>query len=196
MVDVVLALLAAALVTTAINAFRERRSGTAPDSVPLHIGILTVSDRAAAGAYDDLGGPAVARILAEHLRSDWEPRTRLVPDEQPAIEAALRDLVDARGCRAVFTTGGTGPAPRDVTPEATAAVCDRMLPGFGELMRRVSTYATPTAIMSRQTAGTRGSAVIVNLPGAPGSIADCLPVVLPAVRGCIHLLGGTAPELA
>lgn len=112
------------------------------------------------------------------------------------IEGALRYLVDTLGCRAVFTTGGTGPAPRDVTPEATAAVCHRMLPGFGELMRQVSMRSTPTAIMSRQAASTRGAAVVVNLPGAPGSIADCLPAVLPAVRGCIYLPGGPTPDLA
>lgn len=161
----------------------------------LRIGILTVSDRASAGVYEDLGGPAVARVLGERLRSTWEPTHRLVPDERSAIEDALRDLVDALGCRAVFTTGGTGPAPRDITPEATVAVCDRMLPGFGELMRQVSMRSTPTAILSRQTAGIRGAAVIVNLPGAPGSIGECVPPVLPAVCGCVRLLGGPVIEL-
>lgn len=166
------------------------------DRQALRIGIVTVSDRAAAGVYPDLGGPAIAQLLTEHLRSPWAAYARLVPDEQPLIEDALRRLVDVEDCRVVFTTGGTGPAVRDVTPEATLAVCDRLLPGFGELMRHVSMRGTPTAIMSRQLAGTRGGAVIVNLPGSPGSIADCLPVVLPAVRGCVHLLGGPAPDLA
>ncbi len=161
---------------------------------PAAIGILTVSDRASRGQYEDKGGPAIAAELARILASPWQAVPRLVPDEQPLIEATLRDLADAQGCCLVVTTGGTGPAPRDVTPEATEAVCERMLPGFGELMRAVSLKAVPTAILSRQTAGTRGSCLIVNLPGKPSAIAECLGAVFPAIPYCIDLIGGPRLE--
>ena len=163
------------------------------------IGILTVSDRASRGEYEDKGGPAIAAELTRILASPWQAVPRIVPDEQPLIEAALRDLADRKGCCLVVTTGGTGPAPRDVTPEATEAVCERMLPGFGELMRAVSLQAVPTAILSRQTAGTRGRCMIVNLPGKPSAIAECLGAVFPAIPYGIDLIGGarleTNPEI-
>ncbi|MBU6365135.1 MAG: molybdopterin adenylyltransferase [Gemmatimonadetes bacterium] len=163
-----------------------------PASIP--VGIVTVSDRAAAGTYEDLSGPAIEAACRAWLATPWHPVRRLVPDEQPAIEAALRELADVAGCPLVVTTGGTGPAPRDVTPEATTAVCDRLLPGFGELMRAVSVRTVPTAILSRQLAGTRGTTLIVNLPGKPAAIAECLAAVWPSVLPCIRLLGG--PKLA
>ncbi len=158
------------------------------------IGILTVSDRASRGEYEDKGGPAIAAELSRILASPWQAVARIVPDERPLIEATLRDLADAEGCCLVVTTGGTGPAPRDVTPEATEAICDRMLPGFGELMRAVSLKAVPTAILSRQTAGTRGRCLIVNLPGKPSAIAECLGAVFPAIPYCIDLIGGPRLE--
>ncbi|MEY3258209.1 MAG: hypothetical protein RI954_235, partial [Actinomycetota bacterium] len=123
------------------------------------IGIVTVSDRASAGVYEDLGGPAIRDFLTTHLTSEWEGVARLVPDEIPAVSAALIELADVEGCSLIVTTGGTGPAPRDITPEATEAVCDKMMPGFGELMRQVSLAIVPTAILSRQTAGIRGSSL-------------------------------------
>jgi molybdopterin adenylyltransferase len=152
------------------------------------IGILTVSDRASRGEYEDKSGPAIAATLAEFLSCDWEPVTRVVPDEQPQIEAALVELCAT--CHLVVTTGGTGPAPRDVTPEATAAVCDRLMPGFGELMRAESLKSVPTAILSRQIAGLRGSSLIVNLPGKPAAIRECLLAVFPAIPYCLDLIGG------
>jgi molybdopterin adenylyltransferase len=158
------------------------------------IGIVTVSDRASAGAYEDLSGPAIRATLRAYLASPWEERFRLVPDEQPVIEATLRELCDGEGCCLVLTTGGTGPAARDVTPEATAAVCDRILDGFGEQMRAVSLRYVPTAILSRQIAGTRGASLIINLPGKPKSIRECLDAVFPAVPYCIDLLGGPRLE--
>ena len=154
------------------------------------IGVVTVSDRASRGEYQDRGGPAIEAELARILASPWRPARRMVPDERPLIEAALRDLADSEACPLIVTTGGTGPAPRDVTPEATEAVCERMLPGFGELMRAVSLRVVPTAILSRQTAGTRGRSLIVNLPGKPSAIAECLGAVFPAIPYCIDLIGG------
>jgi molybdopterin adenylyltransferase len=154
------------------------------------IGVVTVSDRAFRGLYADKGGPGIEAALGRILASPWRPVRRLVPDERPAIEAALIALADVEGCPLVVTTGGTGPAPRDVTPEATEAVCERMLPGFGELMRAVSLRAVPTAILSRQTAGTRGRSLILNLPGKPSAIAECLDAVFPAIPYCIDLIGG------
>lgn len=158
------------------------------------IGILTVSDRAHRGIYEDKGGPAIREALARILASPWRAVARLVPDERPLIEAALRAMADEEGCCLVVTTGGTGPAPRDVTPEATEAVCERMLPGFGELMRAVSLRAVPTAILSRQTAGTRGRCLIVNLPGKPSAIGECLDAVFPAIPYCVDLIGGPRLE--
>lgn len=157
-------------------------------SIP--IGIVTVSDRASAGVYDDLSGRAIEDTLGRWLAAPWHREYRLVPDERPLIEAALRDLADAVGCPLIVTTGGTGPAPRDVTPEATEAVCDRMLPGFGERMRAVSVLTVPTAILSRQTAGTRGRSLVVNLPGKPRAIEECLGAVWAAIPYCITLIGG------
>ncbi len=159
------------------------------------IGIVTVSDRASAGVYEDKGGPAIREYLTRHLTSSWEPVARMVADERDLIAAALRDLADVEGCCLVVTTGGTGPALRDVTPEATTDVCEKMMPGFGELMRSVSLRVVPTAILSRQTAGIRGSTLIVNLPGKPSAIADCLDAVLPAIPYCIDLIGGPRLEV-
>ena len=156
----------------------------------IRIGIVTVSDRASRGEYEDLGGPAMRDWLGKALASEWEAVPRMVPDEQNQIEAVLRDLCDNEGCCLVVTTGGTGPAKRDVTPEATEAVCDKILDGFGELMRSVSLQFVPTAILSRQIAGIRGESLIVNLPGKPAAIADCLNAVFPAVPTCITLIDG------
>lgn len=157
---------------------------------PATIGVLTVSDRASRGTYEDASGPAIVSLLQAWLRSPWTPLCRVVPDEEPAIVAALCELADVHGCCLVLTTGGTGPAPRDVTPEATARACPRLLPGFGELMRSVSLREVPTAILSRQTAGLRGSTLVVNLPGSPRSIRPCLEAVFPAIPYCVDLLGG------
>jgi molybdopterin adenylyltransferase len=158
------------------------------DKVP--IGIVTVSDRASKGVYEDKGGPGIIAVMSDFLITPWRPVTRIVPDERIDIERALIDLADSEGCCLVLTTGGTGPAPRDVTPEATQAVCQRLLPGFGELMRAVSLKEVPTAILSRQLAGTRGSTLFINLPGRPSSIRTCLNAVFPAVPYCLDLLGG------
>jgi molybdopterin adenylyltransferase len=161
---------------------------------PALIGILTVSDRASRGDYADEGGPAIRGYLAEVLTSPWESRERIVADDLDAITAAIRDLA-AAGCCLVVTTGGTGPAPRDVTPEATEAACTKLLPGFGELMRKVSLEYVPTAILSRQSAGVCGRALVVNLPGRPRSIRQCLDAVFPAIPYCVDLIhtGVTEP---
>ena len=156
----------------------------------VRIGIVTVSDRASRGEYEDLGGPAIREEMGRILTTPWEPVARVVPDEQSEIEAALRELCDNEGCCLVVTTGGTGPAPRDVTPEATEAVCDKILDGFAEQMRAVSLKVVPTAILSRQIAGIRGRSLIINLPGKPSAIADCLYAVFPAVPYCIDLVEG------
>ena len=162
------------------------------------IGIVTVSDRASRGVYKDEGGPAIEAWLVNALASPWRAVARVIPDERPVIEATLTELADVERCALIVTTGGTGPAPRDVTPEATEAVCEKMMPGFGELMRQESLKVVPTAILSRQTAGLRGGSLIVNLPGKPSAIADCLNAVMPAVPYCIDLIGGprldTRPE--
>ncbi|MEE2907673.1 MAG: molybdopterin adenylyltransferase [Planctomycetota bacterium] len=158
------------------------------------IGIVTVSDRAHSGEYEDRGGPAIEAWLSEVLVSPWGSVCRLVPDEQPHIETVLKELCDDHGCGLVVTTGGTGPAPRDVTPEATEAVCQRMLPGFGELMRAESLKVVPTAILSRQVAGTRGNSLIINLPGKPSAIGECLDAVFAAVPYCLDLIGGPRLE--
>lgn len=160
----------------------------------LRIGILTISDRASTGVYEDLSGPAIRDTMKAYLRSPWEEVYRLVPDEQPIIEAALKSLCDEEGCCLVLTTGGTGPAKRDVTPEATAAVCHKILDGFGEQMRAVSLNFVPTAILSRQIAGIRGQSLIINLPGKPKSIRECLDAVFPAVPYCVDLIGGPLME--
>ncbi len=157
---------------------------------PAQIGILTVSDRASRGEYEDEGGPAIRACLSEFLTSPWEAIYRIVADERPLIEAELRRMADERKCCLVVTTGGTGPAPRDVTPEATEAVCERILDGFGERMRTVSLAKVPTAILSRQIAGIRGRTLVVNLPGRPRAIRECLLAVFPAIPYCIDLLEG------
>jgi len=156
----------------------------------LTIGILTVSDRASAGIYEDKSGAAIRDVLTRWIGSPWTAEYRLVPDERPVIEATLRTLSDELHCSLVVTTGGTGPSPRDVTPEATVAVCDRLLPGFGEQMRAVSVRTVPTAILSRQVAGTRGSTLIINLPGKPAAIEECLSAVFAAIPYCVELIGG------
>jgi molybdopterin adenylyltransferase len=158
------------------------------------IGVVTISDRAARGLYEDKGGPGIEAALAELLITPWRPERRLVPDERAAIETALIALADDARCPLILTTGGTGPAPRDVTPEATEEVCDRLLPGFGELMRLKSLADVPTAILSRQLAGTRGSSLIINLPGKPAAIRTCLDAVFAAVPYCIDLIGGARLE--
>ena len=157
---------------------------------PIRIGIVTVSDRASQGVYEDRGGPAIRDCLTEILSCAWEPVPRLIADERPVIEATLRELCDTEKCCLVVTTGGTGPSPRDVTPEATEAVCDKLLDGFGEQMRAVSLKVVPTAILSRQIAGIRGQSLIVNLPGKPSAIRDCLLAVFPAIPYCVDLIGG------
>ena len=154
------------------------------------IGIVTVSDRASRGEYEDRGGPAIREYLGEVLTSEWEPVARVISDDQAVIEQTLIDLCDADGCCLVVTTGGTGPAKRDVTPEATEAVSEKLMPGFGELMRKVSLEKVATAILSRQTAGIRSGALIINLPGQPKAIAECLDAVFPAIPYCIDLLEG------
>ena len=153
-------------------------------------GVLTASDRASAGDYEDLSGPAIEKFLSEAVTSPWEVVRCLVPDEQSLIESSLEELVDNEGCSVVITTGGTGPAPRDVTPEATEVVCERVLPGFGEQMRAISLRHVPTAVLSRQTAGIRGSCLILNLPGSPRSIREILDEVFAAVPYCVDLIGG------
>ena len=158
------------------------------------IGILTISDRASRGDYEDKGGPALHAWLARVLVSPWEAVARVIPDEQSLIEATLIELSDVVGCSLIVTTGGTGPAARDVTPEATEAVCEKMLPGFGELMRSASLKVVPTAILSRQTAGIRRKCLIVNLPGKPSAIDDCLNAVFPAIPYCIDLIAGAYLE--
>ena len=166
-----------------------------PDaSAPARIGIVVTSDRASAGLYQDLGGPAIRETMRVYLRSPWNDFYRLIADDQPTIEATLIDLCDREHCDLVVTTGGTGPAPRDVTPEATEAVCQRMMPGFGELMRTASLKFVPTAILSRQTAGIRGKTLIINLPGKPKSIRECLDAVFPAVPYCLDLIGAARME--
>jgi len=158
------------------------------------IGIITVSDRASAGIYEDISGKAISQTLNEYLITDFEEVYKVIPDEQDIIEATMIDMVDIKECDLVVTTGGTGPAPRDITPEATEAVCQKMMPGFGELMREVSLKYVPTAILSRQSAGIRGKALIINLPGKPKSIKECLDAVFPATPYCIDLIGGAYLE--
>ena len=159
-----------------------------------HIGFVTISDRASRGEYEDKGGPAMQAWFNRVLTSPWEAVARVIPDEQSLIEATLIELSDIVGCSLIVTTGGTGPALRDVTPEATEAVCEKMMPGFGELMRTASLKFVPTAILSRQTAGVRGKSLILNLPGKPSAIDDCLNAVFPAIPYCIDLIEGAYLE--
>ena len=156
----------------------------------IKVGVLTASDRASAGIYDDISGVAIMDTLKEYLQNEVEFIYRCIPDEQKEIEKSLKELADIE-CDLIVTTGGTGPTPRDVTPEATEAVCQKMMPGFGELMRQVSLKYVPTAILSRQTAGICNKSLIINLPGKPKSIRECLDAVFPAVPYCIDLIGGS-----
>lgn len=161
----------------------------------IRIGIITVSDRASKGVYEDISGPAIIDTLKDYLTSEWEPVYQVIPDEQYLIESTMKQMAAKEKCCLIVTTGGTGPAVRDVTPEATEAVCDKMMPGFGELMRQVSLQYVPTAILSRQTAGIRGKTLIVNLPGKPKSIRECLDAVFPAIPYCIDLIEGPFLEV-
>ena len=158
------------------------------------IGLLTVSDRASRGEYPDRSGPALVDYVDRALTGDYELHSRLIPDERTTIEATLRELVDAVGCDLVLTSGGTGPAPRDITPEATEAVSTRVLPGFGEAMRLASLAEVPTAVLSRQLAAIRGACLIINLPGSPRAIATCLDAVFAAVPDCVDQIGGARLE--
>ncbi len=172
----------------------------------LLIGLVSISDRASAGVYEDKGIPALRDWFSAALASSWRMETRLIPDERPLIEAALIELVDGAGCDLVLTTGGTGPAPRDVTPEATLAVADRVMPGFGEQMRQISLHFVPTAILSRQVGVIRGKALLLNLPGQPKSIRETLEGlkdgegkqlvagIFAAVPYCLDLIGGPYVE--
>ncbi len=154
------------------------------------IGIITISDRASAGVYEDISGRAIIDTLNEYLITEWEQEYIVIPDELEEIKESIIKLADEKKCSLIVTTGGTGPAKRDVTPEATEAVCEKILPGFGELMRATSLKYVPTAILSRQTAGVRGNSLILNLPGKPKSIRECLDAVFPAIPYCIDLIGG------
>ena len=156
----------------------------------IRIGIINVSDRASRGIYEDIPGKAIVATLTEYLKSTWESEYAIVPDEQSEIEQVMIEMSDLKKCCLIITSGGTGPALRDVTPEATSAVCSRMMPGFGELMRAKSLMVVPTAILSRQTAGIRNQTLIVNLPGKPKAIRQCLDAVFPAIPYCIDLIGG------
>jgi molybdopterin adenylyltransferase len=158
------------------------------------IGVINVSDRASAGVYEDTPGQACVALLREWLTTPFEVAYKVVPDVQNELESAMKHMADKDGCCLIVTTGGTGPALRDVTPEATAAVCSKMLPGFGEQMRNVSLQYVPTAILSRQTAGIRGSTLIVNLPGRPKAIRENLEAVFPAIPYCVDLIGGPRLE--
>jgi molybdopterin adenylyltransferase len=161
-----------------------------PPAQPAKIGILTISDRASAGVYEDISGPAIEAWLGKALSVPFTLEKRVIPDGFEIVRDALVELADQVGCCLVLTTGGTGPAPRDLTPEATLAAAHRELPGFGELMRARSLEQTPTAILSRQTAAHRGACLIVNLPGSPRSIDLCLRAVFPAIPYCVELIGG------
>ena len=156
----------------------------------LLIGLVSISDRASSGVYEDQGLPALREWFGAAMASPWRMENRLIPDEQPVIEQTLVELADTVGCHLVMTTGGTGPAPRDVTPEATLAVAHRVLPGFGEQMRQVSLRYVPTAILSRQVGAVRGTTLILNLPGQPKAIKETLDGVFAAVPYCIDLIGG------
>jgi molybdopterin adenylyltransferase len=164
------------------------------ESQQLLIGLVSISDRASAGVYEDKGIPGLREWFTAALSTPWRMETRLIPDEQPVIERTLIELVDTVGCDLILTTGGTGPAPRDVTPEATLAIAHKLLPGFGEQMRQVSLKYVPTAILSRQVGVIRGRALILNLPGQPKAIKETLDGVFPAVPYCLDLIGGPYVE--
>jgi molybdopterin adenylyltransferase len=161
-----------------------------PTTDDLLIGLVSISDRASSGVYEDMGIPALREWFSTALTSPWRLESRLIADEQATIEATLIELCDREGCHLVLTTGGTGPAPRDVTPEATLAVADKVLPGFGEQMRQVSLKYVPTAILSRQVGVIRGKTLIINLPGQPKAIKETLDGVFAAVPYCVDLIGG------
>jgi molybdopterin adenylyltransferase len=156
----------------------------------IKIGVINVSDRASQGIYEDIPGKTVVELLHEYLISEFEVVYQVIPDEQKLLEEAMINMADIEKTCLIVTTGGTGPSLRDVTPEATEAICQKMLPGFGELMRQVSLAFVPTAILSRQTAGIRGNTLIVNLPGKPKAIKQCLEAVFPAIPYCIDLIEG------
>lgn len=156
----------------------------------IRIGIINISDRASQGVYEDLPGKEIVNVLNAFIKGAWEKEYRVIPDEQQLIESTIKEMADEKGCCLVVTSGGTGPAERDVTPEATEAVCTKMLPGFGELMRAKSLTYVPTAILSRQSAGIRHKTLVVNLPGKPKAIRECLEAVFPAIPYCIDLIGG------
>jgi len=164
------------------------------DPRPARIGLVTISDRAANGEYEDRSGPAMRAYVEEVLVSPFQPHNRLIPDRREAIQSTLIELADRLECDLVLTSGGTGPAPSDVTPEATAKVSQTIIPGFGELMRRVSLAQVPTAILSRQIAGVRGSCLMINLPGSPKAIETCLDAVFAAVPDCLDQIGATRIE--
>lgn len=161
----------------------------------MKIGVINVSDRASMGIYEDIPGKAAVALLKDWIITPFETAYAIVPDEQDQIESQLKQFADKEGCSLILTTGGTGPALRDVTPEATEAVCQKMMPGFGELMRATSLKYVPTAILSRQTTGIRGKSLIVNLPGKPKAIGECLEAVFPAIPYCIDLIEGPFIEV-
>lgn len=156
----------------------------------IRIGVINVSDRASKGIYEDIPGKAIVETLNEYLISPWEPVYKVIPDEQELIANSMKQMADEEGCCLIITSGGTGPAKRDVTTEATESVCQKMMPGFGELMRQESLKYVPTAILSRQTAGIRNNTLILNLPGKPKAIRQCLDAVFPAIPYCIDLIEG------
>jgi len=156
----------------------------------IRIGVINVSDRASKGIYEDIPGKAIVETLNEYLISPWEPVYKVIPDEQELIANSMKQMADEEGCCMIITSGGTGPAKRDVTTEATESVCQKMMPGFGELMRQESLKYVPTAILSRQTAGIRNHTLILNLPGKPKAIRQCLDAVFPAIPYCIDLIDG------
>ncbi|MEO0508619.1 MAG: molybdopterin adenylyltransferase [Verrucomicrobiota bacterium] len=161
----------------------------------MKLGVINVSDRASAGIYEDIPGKSAVALLEEWITTPFQTAYAVVADEQDQIEEQLRQFADEKGCSLIITTGGTGPAVRDVTPESTEAVCQKMLPGFGELMRATSLKYVPTAILSRQTAGIRGNCLIVNLPGKPKAIRECLEAIFPAIPYCIDLIEGPFIEV-
>lgn len=163
-----------------------------PGRVP--IGVVTVSDRVSRGEYEDRGGPGIVAALNDLLSTPWRPVSRVAPDEREIIARTLLELAEGERCSLVLITGGTGPAPRDVTPEAAEAICERIYPGFGEQMRAASLRETPTAILSRQLAGTRGRTLFITLPGKPSAIRTCLDAVFAAVPYCLDLIGGDRLE--
>lgn len=160
----------------------------------IKIGILVSSDRASSGVYEDISGKTIKEVLSSFIANECEFVYEVVSDDFAPLESALKKMCDECGCDLVVTTGGTGPAPRDIIPEVTQSVCEKMLPGFGEQMRAVSLQYVPTAILSRQSAGVRGKSLILNLPGKPKSIKECLEAVFPAIPYCIDLIGGAYIE--